>query len=110
MGIELTNKAAQRVEHFLKQRGSGVGLRLGLKRTGCSGWQYVVDFADEVGEDDAVFEDRGVTIVVDNEALPLLAGTRVDFVAQGLNQTFVFNNPNVGEECGCGESFTINAA
>ena len=106
--ISLTDAAARRVETFIRQEG-GVGLRLGVRRTGCSGWAYVVDLADEVRESDDVFEDRGIRILVDREALPLLAGTQVDFVRHGLNSTFEFSNPNVTDECGCGESFAVGA-
>ncbi|MBS3747554.1 MAG: iron-sulfur cluster assembly accessory protein [Wenzhouxiangellaceae bacterium] len=104
--ISLTDAAARRVESFLQREG-GAGLRLGVRRTGCSGWAYVVDLAGEVLDSDEVFEDRGVRILVDREALPLLAGTQVDFVQQGLNHTFEFSNPNVTDECGCGESFAV---
>lgn len=104
--IHLSDAAARRVEQFLAERG-GQGLRLGLKRTGCSGWAYVVELAGEVGERDQVFTDRGIRIVVDEEALPMLAGTRVDFVRQGLNSVFEFDNPNVTDACGCGESVAI---
>jgi len=104
--ISLTDAAARRVESFLEREG-GAGLRLGVRRTGCSGWAYVVDLADEVGESDEIFEDHGIRILVDRDALPLLAGTQIDFVQQGLNATFEFSNPNVTDECGCGESFAV---
>lgn len=104
--ISLTDAAARRVESFLEQEG-GAGLRLGVRRTGCSGWAYVVDLADAVREDDEVFEDRGIRILVAQDALPMLAGTRIDFVQHGLNATFEFSNPNVTDECGCGESFAV---
>ena len=104
--ISLTDAAARRVDTFIRHEG-GVGLRLGVRRTGCSGWAYVVDLADEIQESDEVFEDRGIRILVDREALPLLAGTQVDFVRHGLNSTFEFSNPNVTDECGCGESFAV---
>jgi iron-sulfur cluster assembly protein len=107
MAISLTESAALRVRSFLESRGSGVGLRLGIKKTGCSGFAYVVNYADAVGHDDVVFEDRGVKVVVDAESLPLIDGTVVDFVKQGLNEAFRFRNPNVTGECGCGESFTV---
>lgn len=106
--ISLTDSAARRVASFLHSDG-GAGLRLGVRRTGCSGWAYVVDLADEVRDSDEVFEDHGIRIVVDRESLPLLAGTRVDFVQQGLNYTFEFDNPNVTDACGCGESFAVAA-
>jgi iron-sulfur cluster assembly protein len=107
MAISLTESAALRVRSFLESRGSGVGLRLGIKKTGCSGFAYVVNYADAVGHDDVVFEDRGVKVVVDAESLRLIDGTVVDFVKQGLNEAFRFRNPNVTGECGCGESFTV---
>lgn len=106
--ISLTDSAARRVASFLERDG-GAGLRLGVRRTGCSGWAYVVDLASEVRESDEVFEDQGICIMVDRDALPLLAGTQVDFVQQGLNHTFEFHNPNVTDECGCGESFAVAA-
>ena len=107
MAISLTESAAERVSNYLTTRGQGVGLRLGVTKTGCSGYSYVINYADEIGGDDIVFEDRGVKIVVDPEALALIDGTEVDFVKNGLNQAFSFRNPNVTGECGCGESFNI---
>jgi iron-sulfur cluster assembly protein len=107
MAIQLTESAADRVRSFLESRGSGVGLRVGIKKTGCSGFAYVVNYADAIGRDDVVFEDRGVKVVVDAESLALIDGTVVDFVKQGLNEAFRFRNPNVKGECGCGESFTV---
>ena len=107
MGISLTTAAADRVRRQLDSRGRGLGLRLGVKTTGCSGFSYVVDFADSVAPNDLVFEDRGVKVFVDPASLPLLDGTQVDFVRQGLNESFRFANPNVKAECGCGESFTV---
>ena len=107
MAILLTESAATRVRSFLETRGSGVGLRLGIKKTGCSGFAYVVNYAEAVGSDDVVFEHRGVKVVVDVESLPFVDGTEVDFVKQGLNEAFRFRNPNVKGECGCGESFTV---
>ena len=107
MAISLTESAANRVHKYLDARGEGVGLRLGITETGCSGYSYVINYADEVGADDVVFEDRGVKIVVDPEALQLIDGTEVDFVKNGLNEAFSFRNPNVSGECGCGESFNV---
>jgi iron-sulfur cluster assembly protein len=107
MSISLTASAADRVRVFLSRRGHGVGLRVGVKKTGCSGFAYVVNYADEVGTDDVVFEDQGVKVIVDRESLGLIDGTEVDFVKQGLNEAFRFRNPNVKGECGCGESFTV---
>ena len=107
MAISLTESAAERVRSYLQARGQGVGLRLGVTETGCSGYSYVVNYADEVEDSDVVFEDKGVKVVVDAEALPLIDGTQVDFVKNGLNEAFSFRNPNVTGECGCGESFNI---
>ncbi len=107
MSITLTESAADRVRGYLSKRGRGVGLRLGVRTTGCSGLSYVVDYADEVGPDDQVFEDQGVKVVVAGEALPYLDGTQLDFVRDGLNESFRFVNPNVTDECGCGESFKV---
>lgn len=107
MAISLTESAARRVKSYLEDRGTGIGLRLGVTKTGCSGYSYVVNYADDVGEADVVFEDRGVTVVVDPEALALIDGTEVDFVKQGLNEAFSFRNPNISGECGCGESFNV---
>jgi len=107
MAITLTTSAATRVRGFIETRGKGVGLRLGVKKTGCSGFAYVVNYADEVERDDVVFEDQGVKVVVDRESLRYIDGTEVDFVKQGLNEAFCFRNPNVKGECGCGESFSV---
>ena len=107
MATSLTESAARRVKSYLDDRGTGVGLRLGVTKTGCSGYSYVVNYADDVGEADVVFEDRGVTVIVDPEALALIDGTEVDFVKQGLNEAFSFRNPNISGECGCGESFNV---
>jgi len=107
MAITLTESAAQRVRNYLDERGSGIGLRLGIKKTGCSGFAYVVNYADEIADDDVVFEDAGVKVLVDPEALKLIDGTQIDFVKQGLNEAFKFRNPNAAGECGCGESFSI---
>jgi iron-sulfur cluster assembly protein len=107
MAISLTESAAERVRSYLQARGHGIGLRLGVKETGCSGYSYVVNYADDVEDSDVIFEDKGVKVVVDPEALPLIDGTEVDFVKNGLNEAFSFRNPNVTGECGCGESFNI---
>lgn len=107
MAISLTEPAAERVRNYLESRGHGVGLRIGVTKTGCNGFAYVVNYADEVTEDDRLFEDRGVTLVVDAESLKLIDGTEVDFIKEGLNEAFKFRNPNVAGECGCGESFSV---
>ena len=107
MAIELTDVAANRVQHFLANRGKGIGLRLGVKTTGCSGLAYVIEFVDELQSDDEVFESKGVKVVVDKKSLVFLDGTEVDFARDGLNEGFQFTNPNAKDACGCGESFTI---
>jgi len=107
MSIQLTDNAAQRVKHFLEKE-NGMALRLGVRKTGCSGWAYEVSIASELGSNDQVFEDRGVKIVIDNDSLPFLQGSKIDFTVSGLNRTFQFDNPNATDECGCGESFTIS--
>jgi len=111
MAISLTQNAANHVRQFIERhgQGAGMGLRLGVKPTGCSGWAYTVAVAETVNQGDQVFESLGVTVVVDPDSLKLIDGTELDFVTQGLNRVFVFNNPNVTDECGCGESFTIEA-
>jgi iron-sulfur cluster assembly protein len=107
MSISLTSAAADRVRAFLNRRGHGVGLRVSVKKTGCSGFAYVVNYADDIAADDVVFEDQGVKVIVDKASLGYIDGTQVDFVKQGLNEAFRFRNPNVKGECGCGESFTV---
>jgi iron-sulfur cluster assembly protein len=107
MSISLTAAAAERVKTFLASRGKGLGLRLGVRKTGCSGFAYVVNYADDSRQSDLVFEDQGVKVFVDPESLPLINGTTVDFVKQGLNEAFRFHNPNTKGECGCGESFSV---
>jgi iron-sulfur cluster assembly protein len=107
MAITLTCSAATRVKEYLARRGGGLGIRLGVKRTGCSGWAYVVDYADKKEGNEVVFEDREVRVFVNPEHLRLIDGTEVDFVKQGLNEAFRFRNPNVKGECGCGESFSV---
>jgi len=107
MAISLTENAARRVKSYLEKRGRGVGLRIGVKRTGCSGWAYMIDYADEISANDVVFDDGDVKVVVDSKSLELIDGTEVDFVKEGLNEAFKFRNPNVKGECGCGESFSV---
>jgi iron-sulfur cluster assembly protein len=105
--VSLTQDAATRVRTFLEQRGRGVGLRVGIKKTGCNGYAYIIDYADSVDADDEIFDQQGVKVIVDRESLKLIDGTEVDFVKEGLNEAFKFRNPNVKGECGCGESFSV---
>lgn len=107
MAISLTPSAAARVRSYLEKRGHGLGLRVGVRKTGCSGYAYVVDYADSIGDEDAVFEEEGVRVIVDPKSLELIDGTEVDFIKDGLNEAFRFRNPNVKGECGCGESFSV---
>ena len=107
MAISLTESAASRVRNYLESRGEGIGLRLGVTKTGCSGYSYVINYAEAIGADDVIFEDKGVKVVIDPEALALIDGTEVDFVKNGLNEAFSFRNPNIKGECGCGESFNV---
>jgi len=107
MGVTLTESAAQRVKAFLDNRGKGIGLRLGVKTSGCSGMAYVLEFVDTVDEQDQVFESLGVKIIVDPKSLLYIDGTELDYGKEGLNEGFKFNNPNVKDACGCGESFTV---
>jgi iron-sulfur cluster assembly protein len=107
MAISLTTSAAARVRSFLEKRGRGVGLRIGVRKSGCSGYAYTIDYADAVEADDVVFDRDGVKVLVDHSSLALIDGTEVDFVKDGLNEAFKFRNPNVKGECGCGESFTV---
>ena len=108
MAISLTQSAAERVRSHLQARGHGEGLRLGVRKTGCSGFAYVIDYADDIKSGDLVLENLGVKVFVDPDSLTLIDGTEVDFVKQGLNEAFKFRNPNVTGECGCGESFTVD--
>ena len=107
MSISLTPSAAERVRSFMANRGQGVGLRLGVKQMGCSGYAYVVSYADEIGATDVVFDAAGVKVIVDRASLQYVDGTEIDFVRTGLNEAFRFRNPNVKGECGCGESFNV---
>ena len=109
MAIKLTQTAADHVRHFIDRHQNGVGLRLGVKPTGCSGWAYTVGVAENFNAEDQVFESLGIQVAVDPDAIKLIDGTELDFVIQGINRVFVFDNPNVTDECGCGESFTIEA-
>jgi iron-sulfur cluster assembly protein len=107
MAISLTDAAADRVRGYLQKRDKALGLRLGITETGCSGYSYVINYAEAIGDEDVVFEDKGVKVIVDPEALRLIDGTEVDFVKNGLNEAFSFRNPNIKGECGCGESFNV---
>ncbi len=107
MTVSMTEAAAQHVQKSLSKRGKGVGLRLAVKTSGCSGLAYAIEFADETKPEDTMFESHGMTLVVDAHSLPFLEGTELDFVREGLNEGFKFNNPNAKAECGCGESFAV---
>jgi iron-sulfur cluster assembly protein len=107
MSITLTEKAAQQIAKQLQKRGKGVGLRLGVKKSGCTGFAYVVDYADAVEPGDAVFEQHGVKVVVRDSDLAYLSGVQVDYRREGINEAFRFDNPNVKATCGCGESFAV---
>jgi iron-sulfur cluster assembly protein len=107
MAITITANAADRVRTFLAKRGTGIGLRLGVKKTGCSGFSYLVNYADEVDADDVVFTIDDVKVIVDKQSLEIIDGTEIDYVCEGLNEAFKFRNPQAVGECGCGESFNI---
>jgi iron-sulfur cluster assembly protein len=107
MPVTLTPSAARHVAAHQAKRGKGVGLRLGVRTTGCSGLAYKLEYADETKPEDRLFESHGVTVVIDPKSLPYLEGTELDFAREGLNEGFKFNNPNVKDECGCGESFNV---
>ena len=107
MSITITQAAAEHVSKYLGNRGRGIGIRLGVRTSGCSGMAYVLEFADELEPEDLVFEDRGVKVIVDPKSLLYLDGTQLDYTREGLNEGFKFNNPNVKDTCGCGESFNV---
>lgn len=107
MSIQVTEKAARQIEKQLAKRGNGLGLRLGVRKSGCSGYAYALDFADEVGADEQVFEQHGVKVLVRTEDLPVLDGIELDYAREGIGEAFRFNNPNVKATCGCGESFAV---
>ena len=107
MAITLTETAARHVSRSLEHRGKGIGLRIGVRNSGCSGFAYQVDFADTAAPEDLAFESHGIRVFVDPKSLPLIDGTELDFVREGLNESFRFRNPNVTGECGCGESFAV---
>ena len=107
MAVTLSEKAAKHVSSYMAKRGKGVGLRLGVRTSGCSGMAYKLEYADEARPDDLAFECHGVKVLVDSKSLPYLDGTELDFAREGLNEGFRFNNPNVKNACGCGESFNV---
>jgi len=103
--ITMTETAAKHVSGFLAKRGKGIGIRLGVKTSGCSGMAYKLEFADAPEAEDVVFESHGLKVLVDPRSLPYIDGTELDYAKEGLNEGFRFNNPNVKDQCGCGESF-----
>ena len=107
MGVTLSAAAAKHVSGFIAKRGKGIGLRFGVRTTGCSGMAYKLEYVDESTNDDQVFESHGIKVFVDPKSLPYIDGTELDFAREGLNEGFKFYNPNVKDECGCGESFRI---
>ena len=107
MAVTLTDRAAQHVQRYIEKRGKGVGLRLGVRTTGCSGLAYKLEFADSIAPEDQAFESNGVKVLIDPKSLAYLDGTELDFVREGLNEGFKFNNPNERDRCGCGESFRV---
>jgi len=107
MAVTLTEKAAQHVSNFLQKRGKGIGLRLGVRTSGCSGMAYKLEFVDEAEAEDEIYESHGIKVVVDPRSLPYLDGTELDYTREGLNEGFKFNNPNIKDQCGCGESFNV---
>ncbi|KON79581.1 iron-sulfur cluster assembly protein IscA [Azoarcus sp. PA01] len=107
MSVTLSTNAAKHVSDFMAKRGKGVGIRLGVKTSGCSGMAYRLEFVDEMHDEDLIFESHGVKVIVDPQSLAYLDGTELDFVREGLNEGFKFNNPNVKDACGCGESFNV---
>ncbi len=107
MSVTLTEAAARHVNRYLAKRGRGIGVRLGVKTTGCSGMAYKLEYVDQVSDEDHVFEDQGVKVLVDPKSLAYVAGTQLDFVREGLNEGFKFINPNERDRCGCGESFRV---
>ena len=107
MPVTLSESAARHVSNFIAKRGKGFGIRLGVKTSGCSGMAYKLEFVDQTDDEDEVFESHGVKVVIDPKSLAYLDGTELDFVKEGLNEGFKFNNPNVKDQCGCGESFNV---
>jgi iron-sulfur cluster assembly protein len=107
MGVTLSESAAKHVANFIAKRGKGIGIRLGVKTSGCSGMAYKLEFADTAEPDDIVFDTHGLKVLVDPKSLPYIDGTELDYTREGLNEGFKFNNPNVKDQCGCGESFQV---
>lgn len=107
MSVSLTENAARQIKKQLEKRGKGIGLKLGVRKSGCSGYAYALDYADNLNENDAVFEDFGVKVIVQEKDLEYVNGIELDYRREGINETFQFNNPNVKGTCGCGESFTV---
>ncbi len=107
MAVTLSERAANHVANFMRKRGKGIGLRVGVRTSGCSGMAYKLEFADVAHPDDIEFESHGVKVLIDPKSLPYLDGTELDFAREGLNEGFRFNNPNVKDACGCGESFNV---
>jgi iron-sulfur cluster assembly protein len=110
MNIQITPAARERMQNFLAGSPTAAGVRFGVRKTGCSGYAYVVEIADHLDAEDRVIEQDGIKLVVDRKSLPFVQGTEIDYARQGLNSSFVFRNPNVTGECGCGESFTVDSA
>lgn len=107
MAVTLSDAAARHVKHYLTKRGKGIGIRLAVRTSGCSGLAYVIEYADKLDEHDKVFEEKGVQLIIDPKSLVYLEGTELDFGKEGINEGFKFNNPNESGRCGCGESFTV---
>ncbi len=107
MSVTLSERAAEHVARFIAKRGKGIGIRLGVKTSGCSGMAYKLEFADAADAEDIVFDSRGLKVLVDPKSLPYIDGTELDYAKEGLNEGFKFNNPNVKDQCGCGESFNV---
>jgi len=107
MTVTMTQAAAERVRKFIEKRGKGEGLRVGVRTSGCSGMAYVIEYADKIEPEDNVYESFGVKVIVDSKSLVYLDGTELDYTKEGLNEGFKFNNPNVKDSCGCGESFNV---
>ena len=107
MSVQLTEKAARQIQKQLAKRGQGIGLKLGVRKSGCSGYAYALDYADQLNDSDVVFEEFGVKVIVNENDLPLVDGIELDYCREGINEAFRFNNPNVTGTCGCGESFSV---